>query len=735
MNFSDLRLAAPGGVWVAAVLCVAFVVLLVREWRTLRTVERRGRRAWLAVLRLMTACALLALALQPQWVERRVRSVDGRVAVVLDLSRSMSVRGRGGTRATEASDLVARWRKEGTVEPVVYGFGRTARVLERDEPRDAAAFHEDDTRVREALETVVREQGDALGAVVLVTDGADASSRWSVTDVAPGVRVHAVAVGNAGAGADDAIVSVKADALAFLRESTEIEVGLRSTRLAGAPVVVTLRREGRVVVERSATLAMDGTARVVLPFTPDALGRAVYSVSIPLAADDAVPENNERVFLVRVERDKLRVLLVCGGPSWDTRFLRAFLKQDPTIDLITFFILRTPNDLSNASQDELSLIPFPTQELFEEHLRTFDIVIFQDFNYGPYEMATYLPRIRDHVRAGGSFAMLGGARSFAAGGYTGTPVAEILPVALDAGIAEGAFRPAPAPSMERHPLLELARDPVENTRRWAELAPLDGANRVARVFQGAHALLVHPDAKDADGNAMPVLAVGEANAGRTLALAVDSSWRWGFTTAGARGDPSAYERFWDRALRWLARDPLLDPSRVRTDRERYAPGAPVEVRALLRDAGYIPLADAKLELRLRDLAGKALRTTPVVADASGALVAELDAPNDPGGYAVGVGRPGEAAPLAEESFVVDAGGDELSDPRAQPEWLRTVARATGGRFVDGAGRAPKLADFDRTRSHAMGTVVRAPFATAPYFVFLVVLLALEWTLRRRWGLR
>ena len=87
-----------------------------------------------------------------------------------------------------------------------------------------------------------------------------------------------------------------------------------------------------------------------------------------------MPENNERAVLVRVTRDKLRVLLLCGAPTWDTRFLRAFLKADPSIDLITFFILRTSSDLTMASPEELSLIPFPTDELFREHLDSFDIV-------------------------------------------------------------------------------------------------------------------------------------------------------------------------------------------------------------------------------------------------------------------------------------------------------------------------------------------------------------------------
>src|SRR5205085_10940002 len=185
--------------------------------------------------------------------------------------------------------------------------------------------------------------------------------------------------------------------------------------------------------ETEVALDEHGQGKAILPFTVTRTGRAVYSVSIPLAEGDAVPENNERAFLVRVTRDKLRVLLLCGAPTWDARFLRAFLKADPAIDLITFFILRTSSDLTMASPEELSLIPFPTDELFREHLDSFDLVIFQDFNYGPYQVAGYLPRIRDYVLHGGAFAMVGGSRAFGAGEYEHTPLAEILPVRMLSG--------------------------------------------------------------------------------------------------------------------------------------------------------------------------------------------------------------------------------------------------------------------------------------------------------------
>ncbi|HBQ09786.1 MAG TPA: hypothetical protein DEF51_00880, partial [Myxococcales bacterium] len=315
---------------------------------------------------------------------------------------------------------------------------------------------------------------------------------------------------------------------------------------------------------------------VEIPFTPRRLGREVYRVSIPRTPEDAVPENDERAFLVRVVRDKLRVLLVAGQPSWDERYLRAFLKRDPATDLISFFILRNTSDLTMAGPDELALIPFPTDELFHEHLGSFDLVVFQNFEYGPYQMASYLPRIRDYVMRGGSFAMIGGPLSFHSGGYASTPIAEILPVELpppgapaSQTVVTDPFQPRVRDGMERHPLIALVPDPVQNATLWSRLAPLVGANVVRAVRSEGAVLLDHPAARMEGGGPLPVLVLGTAGEGRTLALTTDTTWRWGITTGGETGDASTYERFWDRAIRWLSRDPALEPARVTTDRERY----------------------------------------------------------------------------------------------------------------------------------------------------------------------
>ena len=159
---------------------------------------------------------------------------------------------------------------------------------------------------------------------------------------------------------------------------------LRTTGYAARRIEVTLSSDGRALRRKSVDVASgDQEVRVEFEFTPSKVGKYVYEISTPVAADEAVAENNTRSFVLRVIRDKIRVLQVVGQPSWDVRALRGMLKQNPNVDLISFFILRTQDDILHASNDELALIPFPAQELFEEQLPSFDDRL-QNFDYLPY---------------------------------------------------------------------------------------------------------------------------------------------------------------------------------------------------------------------------------------------------------------------------------------------------------------------------------------------------------------
>lgn len=728
-----LSFAVPGGLVTVVALALAFVLLVAWGWRETRS-QPAPRRRMLRALRIATALVAFACAVQPRMVRERIQEIEGRLVVLLDGSRSMTIRRDGESRWEEALGALEGWRADADAAELAR-FGSALTPIGWEELGDQRP-RDDESRLRAALEDLAEQ--DDLGAVLVIGDGAGPADEGDPE--LDGLKVHALPVGGDRAMRDDAIAELQADPVAFLRGEARVRVVVRALGEGGA-IPVSLVREGAVVKEAMVQVPEDGEAEVLFSFTPRRLGRAVYHVRIPLADDDAVPENNERSFLVRVTRDRLRVLLVAGHPTWDVRFLRAFLEADPSIDLISFFILRTTSDLTMAAPDELALIPFPTDELFREHLGSFDVLLFQDFDFGPYQMASYLPRIRDYVRRGGSFAMIGGERSFGPGGYAGTPIADILPVTLppagtptERQLVLGSFQPAIVPDLANHPLVALSPDASASAAHWARLAPLEGANRVTEAREGAQVLLAHPRAEGAGGEPLPVLTVGRAGEGRVLALGSDSTWRWGMTSAGADGDASGHERFWDRTLRWLARDPALDPARITTDRERYGPGGRVEVGGWLRDERY-QAVEGELRVAVQTGEGRVVDEVPVEARAGGAIEAVLRAPMSPGAHRVVARRGDEEEPLASEPFVVEAGGDELAEPRPDPERLARLAEQSGGERFASGDRLPSLDALDATRRRSVGTVESRPFSGPLALLLALGLIAAELFARRRWGLR
>ncbi len=731
-------LDVPGGTPVAVVLALLFALAIAWGWRELAALPR-ARRLTLGTLRAATASVALLLAVQPTCTRERLDEGEGHLAILFDVSRSTTIADEGTeTRRERERAIAAAFAAEHvTSAPDVIAFGERTLPTTLDDVANGRVHLEDDTRIADGLRAATA--GD-VGAVLLVSDGADHGGGAVQAAIDSGARIHTLALGSADAPRDDAIARLAADSVGFLRRTAHVRVTVRSLGASGERTV-RLSRGERVLREEHVTLT-DGQEREVdLTFVPTELGRALYHVEIPVEEGDVVPANNDRAFLVRVVRDDLRVLLVAGQPSWDQRFLRAFLERDPTTDLISFFILRQTADMTMADPDELALIPFPVDELFSEHLGSFDVVLFQNFDYGPYEMAIYLPRIRDYVMRGGSFAMIGGPLSFTAAGYAETPIADVLPVeVLPRGTPEresvttDRFQPVVADGAEHHPLVTLLPDPSANAEAWAALAPMIGVNVVRATTHDGQVLLRHPTQHAPSGEPLPVLVSGAAGRGRVVALMSDTSWRWGLTTGGATGDASAYERFWDRMIRWLARDPALEPARVTTDHESYGPEARIEVSASLSDARYVPLAGEPITLAIRTEAAETVTTTEARTDAHGELHAEMTTPATPGGYVLVASRRGDTSDLAEEPFVVEAGGAELGDPRADHALLAEIARATGG-STSTADHPPTLASLDTRRVRSLGVETSRPFAGAWPFLLAVSLFGIEWALRRRWSLR
>lgn len=764
--FNEYRwvLLAPWGRLGLALGVLAVLAIVVLAWRASRGAPA-WRRALMIGLRAGAAVGALVVFLEPAVELRQVAREPNRIAILIDDSRSMALAEKAGgpnrlERARQllaaSSEALAEWGQHHTID--YYTFSETV------SPTSLASLAEHDPRgkatlIRKALETIrARYEGRDLAGIVLISDGASTggfhedSGDGAVRDFLRSLdtRVHTVWAARPGL-QDIAVADVMADEFAFVRTVVRIDAVIRTTGLPARRVPVTLSTDGQPLRQKLVDLpAGEHEVKVTFEVTPPRVGRYVYEVSVPVADTEAVTTNNARSFVVRVIRDKIRVLQVAGQPSWDVRSLRQMLKSNPNVDLISFFILRTQDDVSLVPNDEMSLIPFPTRELFEQQLPSFDLIILQDFEYKPYGIEEYLENIRSFVEGGGGLAMLGGAASFTSGGYYGTAVAPALPVELYGPFDRAAlidtqrFTPQLTEAGQQHPVTSLRYDPADNLATWKALPQLEGVNLVVGARPEATVLAQHPRIRTRDGKPMPVIVAGEYGKGRSLAVTTDTLWRWGFVAAARPGDNGRqYTKFWENAMRWLIQDPDLRNLHVDSDAVEYAPGAPVRVTARLLGRDYQPTPGGTVSLVVKRGADPAraeqIATAKLTVGDDGTAVYELargdGATVVPGVYRIEArakiaGREVEAADI----FLVREGGSELDRPVGDPGMLEAIATATNGTALGAVSALPSGLAFDQPRVVRVDRRTDIELWSRPGLLLLVIgLLGLEWLLRQRSG--
>lgn len=753
MLSSHLGATADLPSWAVVLSCAlalaSFAMLLVE----LRLWPRERGGVAVVMTGVLALAALVGAVLRPARVTARESTVGPRVVVLADASRSMALADDGDRPRREARDAaIAAARKTAPGARFdVLGFGEGPAGPMPDKAGDldatARAPHSD---LGSALRALTSRSAERPAAVVVVSDGRLDDPTENASDsalralgAAVGVPIHAIATTRrAPPDASVRHVSAAGAAVAHVPLPLRVEVGC-SGGLACDELPVTareLRDDGPPSLLASGIAHVkDGAAVIDLTITLERAGARIVEVAVASPPGDTVAENDRRLLSFQVARERVRVLHVAGRPTNDVRALREWLRSDASVDVVAFFILRTPSDDVRATQNELALIPFPVDELFSEHLPSFDAVVLQDFDAQPYGLEKYLENIRRYVRHGGGLVMVGGQNSFVAGGYAGTPLADVLPVEIDgspgAPSADTApFQPEWTPEGVSAPLLAPLRAVVED-----ELPPMPGANLLGDVRPDAVALWAHPTRTTRRGAKMPVLAIGEQGDGRSIALAVDGTWRLEFSELGARTAGRGHGALWDGLLGWLMRDPRFEPAQIDVVGGCTA-GLPSTLRARLApppaagDAAHAGPSSSGADAVVLDITRIDAKRPPLhVERPRPPDASSIDLPLPPleaGGYTARMRLAGGAT--TRHDFACEAGGDEWADTRPDPERLERLAKATGGvfAFASDAGALPM----------PRPTVVSAErhvVALAPPWAWTLaaaLLLSAHWIVRRRSGL-
>ena len=727
MNWKDITLSPLLPLWLVLALLGLGVLALILQYPRLRTRVGRGRCIWLSALRLGALILLIGCLLDPASTERVEKKSSPTLALLVDTSSSMGLPGKGGkSRLEEALSLLLGGEKPllkslaERFEVQVYALGESTRPVEAGE---VSSLKPAGSRGDPAAAAAKLSSKNVLP--ILLSDG---RVKWE--EKRPSTfSFLTVPVGDPGDYRDIWIHQLKAPAIAFRGREVRIEALVKSNGFRPMTLPVSLRDGQKLLTAQSLRIQGD-PAEVPLSFSfsLEETGMHHLSLSVPPQAGESSALNNSFPFSLRVAKDKVRVLMISGHPSLNYRYMRMALKSDPSIDLLSFVILRTPTDVLNVPLQEQSLIPFPVETLFSKELSQFDLLVLDDFPFHVYVKSGHLERVKDFVKTGGGLALIGGPNLLDGGKYSGTPLEDVLPVGL-AGKGEYQRETPMKVKLTRaggsHPVTRLEATEKENFNLWKEMPALDGINRL-QLKTSAIPLL-----EAGDGASYPVVSVGKYGQGRVLVLATDYSWKWRMGMVEKSRGQWAYHRFVERSVRWLTKDPGLDPVQVLLPEGGIRRGLRGEIRVRIRSEEESPETRGAVRLSIFDPRGLKIGSELKPSGRPGEFAASFS-PEKGGIYKLKVETPGGSA---EESVEISEPVEER-DGSPDHERLRMIAQSTGGKFL--SPQEDLFKEVLRAAEKKEGRYVeekRTPlWAHFPLWIAVLALLSAEWFFRRRWGL-
>jgi hypothetical protein len=504
--------------WAAIACAVAMAALLL-------SVRNRG-----AALR-AAALGLLVLALaNPSFTREDREPLSSVAVVVVDKSPSQSFGNRTAQTDAARAALLQRLQRIPGLEV------RTVDAGEADGETDG-------THLFSALGTALSDvPPDRIAGAFLITDGRVHDIPTDVGALGFAAPVHALITGQADE-RDRRVALISAPRFGIVGQSQTVVFRVEDQGDRGSPAEVKISRDGELLEQRDVTPGE--TVRVDIPI-PHAGPNIVEIQASPLE-NELTTVNNRAVVSIDGVRDKLRVLLVSGEPHAGERTWRNLLKSDANVDLVHFTILRPPEKQDGTPINELSLIAFPTRELFQQKINEFQLIIFDRYARQGVLPIIYFDNIAKYVRDGGAVLVAAGPDYASPTSIWRTPLDSILPAEPSGNVTEGPYHARLTDLGRRHPVtrgLEGSDQDPPHWSRWFRLVDTRVANGTT-IMEGP--------------NHQPLLVLNREEKGRVALLLSDHIWLWarGYEGGGPHLD------LLRRLSHWLMQQPDLEEEALR----------------------------------------------------------------------------------------------------------------------------------------------------------------------------
>lgn len=480
----------------------------------------------------VTALALIVLALaNPSFTREEREPLSSVAVVVVDRSPSQTFGDRANETEKARTELTDRLRQVKGLE---------VRVVEAGQ----ADGETDGTRLFSAVTSALSDvPTDRVAGAFLITDGRVHDIPANAAAIGFTAPVHALITGRKDE-RDRRIAIVAAPRFGIVGQRQTITYRLDDQGARGERAQIKIRRDGELLSERMMSSGQTASVEVDIPHA----GPNIVEIEASPLQNELTPVNNRAVVSIDGVRDKLRVLLVSGEPHSGERTWRNLLKSDASVDLVHFTILRPPEKQDGTPINELSLIAFPTRELFQQKIHEFQLIIFDRYARQGVLPISYFDNITRYVRGGGAVLVSAGPDYASNTSIWRTPLDTVLP-AEPVGVVEKAFTARISDLGKRHPVTRGLEGSAAEPPRWS---------RFFRAVDTRNAS-TPPVMTGADGK--PLLLLSRAGEGRVALLLSDHIWLWarGYEGGGPHLD------LLRRMSHWLMKQPDLDEEALRLE--------------------------------------------------------------------------------------------------------------------------------------------------------------------------
>ena len=494
----------------AVIACMALAGIALALWR--------GLSGW--ALRGLAVCVLLGALAGPVYQIEDRQPLTDIVVLIEDQSASQSLAGRPEQMRDATQALIASLASRANTE--------LRKVRVPDGEGDAG------TALMAGLAEALAEEPRArIAGIIALSDGQVHDMDRTPDLPAP---LHLLLTGRQ-ADWDRRLIVRNAPAFAIIGEPVMLTLriedsGSTPTTAALAPLDISI--DGGLPERFDVPIGQD----IELPITLPHGGRNVIQFSVPQAPGEITERNNTALIQMNGVRDRLRVLLVSGEPHAGGRTWRNLLKSDASVDLVHFTILRPPEKQDGVPVEELSLIAFPTRELFLEKINDFDLIIFDRYKRRGILPAIYLDNVAEYVAKGGAVLVAAGPDFASADSLFRSPLGRVLPAQPSARVIEDRYLPTVTDLGARHPVTtDLSEmDTWGSWLRQIDVQPLSGSV-VMSGFEDR-----------------PLLILDRVGEGRVALLASDHAWLW---SRGYEGGGPQLELL-RRLAHWMMKEPELE---------------------------------------------------------------------------------------------------------------------------------------------------------------------------------